>query len=282
VASAAALLALALGGCNTPIVDEDRVRATAAPAPLRFLLTFDDGPSAETGYNPTAAILDRLADNPWQPGIKAVFFVQSRAPHAGGSALGQSLLRRIEREGHVLALHSGTARGHIRHTRLPRAELGRSLADGRADLHAIGGRPMRFVRPPNWDYDAAVLACYRRHGFVMVLDDIKARDGKTWGFKWNPRLYSHLRAELGQTLLAAAKRTEPAIAGVLPVIVTLHDTNTATARALDLYLSALLEAAQALAAPLAQPVFYADRAQIEQMLERRYGGAPWPGDAAGC
>ncbi|EGH74949.1 polysaccharide deacetylase, partial [Pseudomonas syringae pv. aceris str. M302273] len=37
--------------------------------PVRFLLTFDDGPSASTFYNPSITVLDSLADNPLQPGI---------------------------------------------------------------------------------------------------------------------------------------------------------------------------------------------------------------------
>ncbi|HKU47661.1 MAG TPA: polysaccharide deacetylase family protein, partial [Burkholderiales bacterium] len=62
--AAAALAALAAcAGVETP------------PAPVRFLLTFDDGPAPST-----AQVLQTLAANPVQPGIKAVFFVQTRAP----------------------------------------------------------------------------------------------------------------------------------------------------------------------------------------------------------
>ena len=94
--------------------------------PIRFLLTFDDGPSLRQPYNPTSVVLDTLAKNSVQPQIKAVFFVQTRSPSAGGSALGRRLLQRTVDEGHVLALHSGSARGHKNHRYLPPADLDRS------------------------------------------------------------------------------------------------------------------------------------------------------------
>lgn len=212
-AAGLALAALLVSACHTPIVDEDRVRAVTPPAPLRFLLTFDDGPSTASGFNPTVSILDQLARNPVQPGIKAVFFIQTRAANAGGSESGRALMRRIHAEGHVLGLHTGTAAGHVRHTRLSPAALDQSLADGTADLGAITGTTARLLRPPSWDYNAAVVAAYRRHGLAMVLDDIKARDGKTWGFHWNPRLHSHIRAELGQALLAVEAGEVPSTTG---------------------------------------------------------------------
>lgn len=264
------LFAFFLCGCHTPVVDVSRVRAVVLPAPLRFLLTFDDGPSSAPGFNPTVSILEQLAANPFQPQLKAVFFVQTRAPEAGGGVLGRRLMERIHREGHVLGLHTGTPQGHIRHTRLTPAELGQSLRDGSEDIRAVSGRPARFLRPPNWDYNPETLACYRKHGILMVLDDVKARDGKTWGFKWNPRLYQHIRAELGQMLLRLAELGTPVVAGAIPVIVTLHDTNSATAASLNDYLRALIEGAATLGAEVATPAFFSDRAQIEQVLERRY------------
>ena len=78
------------------------------PAPVRFLITFDDGPSTWEPYNPTRVILDQLLDNPVQPEIKAIFFVQTRDRRAGGGPAGQALLRRANSEGHVLALHTAT------------------------------------------------------------------------------------------------------------------------------------------------------------------------------
>ena len=103
-------LLLAATGClKAPV----RVAAIPAdvPHPARFLLTFDDGPSVWRPYNPTTVILDTLADNAVQPRIKAAFFVQTRSPRRGGHPYGKELLQRIRDEGHVIALHSGSARG---------------------------------------------------------------------------------------------------------------------------------------------------------------------------
>src|SRR5262249_48964582 len=58
--------------------------ALSAP-PIRFVLTFDDGPKGPV----TAAILDALADNAVQPGIKAVFFVQPRSEDGGDTPEGR-------------------------------------------------------------------------------------------------------------------------------------------------------------------------------------------------
>lgn len=55
----------------------------------RFLVTFDDGPHANT-----ASILEQLDTNPVQRGIKAMFFVETRNAEGGRSQLGRSLLRR--------------------------------------------------------------------------------------------------------------------------------------------------------------------------------------------
>ena len=110
----AALALLVLCGCAGPSLEQLRALPPNA-YPARFLLSFDDGPSTREPYNPTRAILDALAHSPVQPGIKAVFFLQTRDPHAGGSAEGRALMRREHAEGHVLGVHSGSPRGHSSH-----------------------------------------------------------------------------------------------------------------------------------------------------------------------
>ena len=105
----AIFLALLTGCASAPRVD------LAAPLPrIRYLLTFDDGPSSASSRNSTASIADKLAQNPTQNGIKAIFFVQTRARTAGGSDTGKKLMQRLFAEGHVLGLHSGSARGHVK------------------------------------------------------------------------------------------------------------------------------------------------------------------------
>ena len=62
----AAVIALVLAGCIAAPIEltaqtESRLKAQA---PVRFLLTFDDGPSASSFWNPSAKVLDSLKDNP--------------------------------------------------------------------------------------------------------------------------------------------------------------------------------------------------------------------------
>ncbi len=258
--------------------------ASAPPSPLpqahlppaRFLLTFDDGPSAFTWYNPTRVILDTLADNDVQPGIKAVFFVQTRARGAS-TPDGQALLRRTHAQGHVLGLHSGSARGHLDHRRMPPAELEQSLRDGIQDLTALAGRAPALVRPPFWNWDARTRTAYEAQGLAMLLTDINARDGKMYGWTISVRRRSHFRAGLARVRAHAAAL--PADRGVLPVVITFHDTNTFTAAHLQEYLHILLEESQQLGLPIATPPFYNGAEAIEQAALLRaqaglYAGPP--------
>src|SRR4029077_8440596 len=90
----------------------------SAYAPVRFVLSFDDGPSGKAEANPTAGILDVLADNAVQPGIKGIFFVQTRSSNGGATRRGHELMHRELAEGHVLALHDGSTWGHRSHRNL--------------------------------------------------------------------------------------------------------------------------------------------------------------------
>lgn len=244
------------------------------PVPVRFLLTFDDGPSGAVRGNPTASILDRLTDNPIQVGVKALFFVQTRNPEGGASAIGRGLLTRLHAEGHVLGLHSGSARGHIKHVHLSPAELDESLRLGAADVHAVSGRPLEFIRPPNWAFDDAVLAAYRKYRLRMVLDDVRARDGKHWGFKWNPRLHSHIEAELAWVAEQVRAGSLPVLDGVIPLIVTLHDLNTATAGNLLEYMQALMDGARTAGLHVAAKPFFDARDEVERVARLRAASTP--------
>jgi peptidoglycan/xylan/chitin deacetylase (PgdA/CDA1 family) len=262
VLCAAALLA----GCA-----DLRPRDASSPPvrPVRFLLTFDDGPSLWRPYNPTTVVLDTLAKNSVQPQIKALFFVQTRSPSAGGSVLGQQLLQRVRDEGHVLALHSGSARGHKNHRRLPPAELDQSLRDGIADIHALWGRDPTLVRPPYWSYDARTQAAYRACGLNMLLSDISARDGKIWGWHISLRRRSHFRSSLERVRREIELDRLPVVDGVVPVVITFHDTNDFTASHMDEYLRILIEESARVGLPVARAPFYSDGANVERIAVLR-------------
>lgn len=238
-------------------------------APVRFLLTFDDGPSTWEPYNPTRVILDQLQHNPVQSEIKAIFFVQTRDPRAGGGAAGKVLLRRIHDEGHVLALHTATARGHLSHTWLSDAELDRSLRAGIADIDLVAGAAPTLVRPPFWWFDERTLTAYHACGLLMLLTDISARDGKIYGWNISLRRRSHFAASLGRVREAIVDGRLQPIDGVIPVIVTFHDTNTFTAGHMQEYLQIMVDKAQAIGLPLARPPFYNDGERIERVAGLR-------------
>lgn len=248
-----------LSGC----VSAPRPQPWPETAPIRFLLSFDDGPSASLGDNPTRSILDDLADNPVQPGIKALFFVQTRALAGGGSEQGQALLRREQHEGHLLGFHTATP-GHANHRLMPPFELQRSLRDGVADLSAISGTVPRLVRPPFWNYDPRTFAAYQAHGLRLLLTDLSANDGKTWGINGSLRRRSSLRDQM--TLIAEQIHAGalPVVDGVIPLVVTFHDLNPYTARHMQEYLQILLDVAKDVGLATANKPFYDQRAALER------------------
>lgn len=241
--------------------------------PIRFLLSFDDGPSASTGHNPTAQILDTLADNPIQPGIKALFFVQTRATRAGGSAQGQVLLQRQQREGHLLGFHSATP-GHYNHRLLSPAELEQSLKDGVADLTAISGTAPRLVRPPYWNYNERTFSAYQAHGLCLLLTDLSANDGKTWGINGSLRRRSNLRNHLAQAAQQINAGALPVVDGVIPVVVTFHDLNTYSARHMQEYLQILLDVAADVGLATDKQPFYSQRDALQRAALTRALGDP--------
>jgi peptidoglycan/xylan/chitin deacetylase (PgdA/CDA1 family) len=257
-----AALCLAAAACATPTPPAGKPQA-----PVRFLLSFDDGPATWSLFDSkpsTLRVLETLADNPVQPGIKAVFFVQTRAWNAGGSEPGRALLRREHAEGHLLAVHTGTPQGHVSHVRLAREELREALANAKADIAAIAGAEPRLVRPPFWSYDEGTLEAYRQAGLDMLLTDLTARDGVVWGINFSLRKRSNLRAQLERL-----DQRLPVLDGAMPVVVTFHDVNSHTARNLAEYLQILVEEAAASGLRLAAKPFYDTRADLERAARLR-------------
>ena len=249
---------------HTPAPLQDQVSI----APIRFLLTFDDGPSGANRNNPTQKILDVLAQNSVQPDIKAVFFVQTRAVRGGSTSVGQALLQRAHAEGHLLALHTAT-KHHDNHRFLKAEDLDISLQLGIQDLVAISGSAPRLVRPPFWSYNTNTLSNYHRLGLQMLLTDLSANDGKIHGVNWSWRKRSNLLYQLRQMKVGLANGRFPIIDGSIPVVVTFHDVNTYTARNMDVYLQILLQVAKELNLLVAEKPFYDDSIQLEKAASMR-------------
>lgn len=265
--SATALFALVLSlvGCiGAPIAltpqTEQRLQTQA---PIRFLLTFDDGPSASGYNNPSRSVVADLANNPILPGIKAVFFLQTEAARSGGSSRGRKTMEREYAGGHILAFHTATG-FHTNHRWLNNAELESTLAQGAADIAAITGKPPLLVRPPFWNYDRRTFAAYQRHGMHVLLTDLSANDGKIWGFNGSPRRRANLNRQLSVVRERIALGELPTVDGVMPVVVTFHDINRYTARHMQEYLQILLDSAQITGVKTAAQPFYTDRDGLER------------------
>lgn len=265
-------LAIAVGllGCISqpiPMTPQTAQRLHAQP-PIRFLLTFDDGPSASGFYNPTVSVLDDLARNPLQSGIKAVFFVQTRATRAGGSELGQKIMHRENDEGHVLGFHTATP-GHTNHRSLSPEELEQSLTAGSADIAAITGAAPTLVRPPFWNYDKRTFAAYQRHGLRVLLTDLSANDGKIWGYNFSLRRRSNMLRQLSEVRERIAAGELPTVDGAIPVVVTFHDLNRYTARHMQEYLQILMDSAHETGVTTAAKPFYDDRVALQRAAMAR-------------
>ena len=230
------------------------------PMPVRFLLSFDDGPAPST-----ERVLDTLAANPVQPGIKAIFFVQTRAPQAGGSEAGRELMRRSHDEGHLLAVHTGTARGHISHISMSREELEDSLRQAREDIAAIAGVMPRLVRPPFWYYSDQALASYSNTHLEMLLTDINARDGQVRGVNLVFLKRPLIRAQLERLAQEWRQRRLPIVDGATPIVVTFHDVNAETAERLSEYLQLLVQGSKDLGVTVDARPFYDRRDDLERV-----------------
>ncbi len=232
-----------------------------SPLTLRFVLTFDDGPHANTAH-----VLRQLARNPVQPDIKAIFFVQTRHPGGGGTPEGRSMLSIEQSEGHLLGLHTGTSR-HVSHTGMSSVDLDRSLRDGKEDLYGITGRFPLLVRPPYWLYSPSTLNSYGRHRLHMLLSDLKAFDGVNWGNhlfrRWN------FRSQLAGLRTRFMRDGLPVMNHTIPIVVTFHDTNAYTAGHVSEYLGLLIEEAGRLGLPLHHKPFFDSTQDLSEVGLRR-------------
>lgn len=252
------LLAPFLIGYSIQLHADDR------PAPIRFLLTFDDGPSGSLNRNPTALTLATLEKNTVQPGIKAIFFLQTRAALSErGSAIAHSLMLRQQADGHLLAFHTATPH-HTNHRLLSAHEFELSLSNGIADITAVTGVAPRLVRPPFWNYDSRTLATYNGFGLQMLLTDLSANDGMLWGINWNWGKHRNLRNSLRAVKANWANGKMPSVDGSTPIVVTFHDVSGRTSRNIEAYLTTLLSIAKELDMEVAAKPFYDTRAELER------------------
>jgi PKD repeat protein len=227
---------------------------------LVIVMTFDDGPVGDIALergNYTEDILNDLYANDIQSDIKAVFFVQTHAPEAGGSPIGEELIKGEDRYGHVVAVHTG---GKAKHRFWPWSLLDRhpkraqyppydidmlfdyngdgindsdGIPDGKnaleSDLIAakkrielLTGKVPEFVRPPYYDYGKTPEEKQRvlatyQKQYLKMILT-DAKGQETGSSFWSPGWWIAWR--LNDTVEEAIEKH-----GINQVVVTLHDTN---------------------------------------------------------
>ena len=207
------------------------------------MLTFDDGPSIRKPYNPTLAIMHQLATNDIQPGIKAIFFVQTGHPRGGGTPEGREVMRCLAKEGQILGIHSVSHRGHVDHRKVPPAELTASLIEAKGILRNITGADPVFVRPPFGAKNLATQTIYAKLGLHMLMADIRARDGLIYGYKGSLFRRVHIRNAL-ISIWEESGQSKMSSHGPITVILNFHDVNPYTARHMTEYLHIVVEEAR--------------------------------------
>lgn len=252
----------AFGGCSS-YQSVSASEECLSRAPIRFLLTFDDGPSGATKKNPTSQILHVLANNQIQSNVKAIFFVQTRAVGGGNTQIGKRLIHQTHAAGHLLAFHTATER-HSNHRFLAPENFESSLKIGVKDLFNVTGIKPTLVRPPFWSYDSYTLSRYQSHGLQMLLTDLSANDGVIYGVNWSWRKKSNLLNQLRRVKSQMTNGGFPIVDGNVPIIVTFHDINRYTARKMETYMQILLQVATELNLELAEKPFYDDQLQLEK------------------
>lgn len=123
-------------------------------------LTYDDGPDPEH----TPAVLTALA----RAGVRATFF-----PLVYRAERHPDLVRAVLDAGHEIGLHGID---HTRLTTLPAHRVVPVLAEGRARLEAVTGRPVRYFRPPYGSQTLRTRLAIRRVGLDPVVWGPSARD----------------------------------------------------------------------------------------------------------
>eukprot|EP00842_Homolaphlyctis_polyrhiza_P000101 jgi/Hompol1/1091/HPOL_005508-RA len=125
-----------------------------------WALTYDDGPSPDTG---------RLLDDLAQRNIKATFFIVGSRVAANAN-----FLQRAYKEGHLIGIHTWS-HPHLP-TIPPENVLSEILYAARAIRQVIGVTPTIF-RPPYGEMDERVRWIIRRLGMTPALWNVDTKDG---------------------------------------------------------------------------------------------------------
>lgn len=204
-----------------------KTKGTAQPpAQIVFALTFDDGPHVAElgkGTNQTEKVLDVLKSR----GIKAGFFIQTGVSFRGAASVGKALVKRMHKEGHTIAIHTGGKQDHELHTNAQKAgRLESELRDAKKYLKDQTGEDTTFVRPPTGLTNKAVLDTYAKSGLTNLLWDIDGDNGKSLPL---PTLQKRLMSEMKNVHARGWTPSTP----VSKIVVLYHDIQKNTSDNID-------------------------------------------------
>jgi peptidoglycan/xylan/chitin deacetylase (PgdA/CDA1 family) len=179
--SAAAVLALAAGGCAYaamwPASQIFGRTLIAPPRPGELALTFDDGPNPAW----TPQLLDILAKH----NVKATFFLVGRY-----AASEPALTRYLADAGHLVGNHSWS---HPNLALAAPARVRDELSRTKSTLEQITGKPVRHFRPPFGARRPDVLRAARQLGMTPVLWNAMTTD---WSEPSSERIANRLIAKI--------------------------------------------------------------------------------------
>jgi peptidoglycan/xylan/chitin deacetylase (PgdA/CDA1 family) len=242
-------------------------------APVRILLTFDDGPhdGALGGNNRTEKVLDALKHKR----ARAVFFIQTHAPSRLASPNGSMIASRIHAEGHVLAVHSGSFVDHRCHKwrcAQPADIIGATngldsdMIRAKAAIKKIVGTDPKFVRATYGYTDAKCMEVYSQNRLKHVYWDLVSSDDSR----------TATAASVQAHLVAEMKRLAR---GAVDLICLLHDINRVTAEHIVEFIDAIDSSVRTIGQT---PIFVADRLEAELVMDRKSGpgtDTPCPADS---
>lgn len=191
---AAACLALLAAPVDAAVVDGNRIMDQRMDGNL-CALTFDDGPSRNTG-----ALLDLLSSYD----IKATFFLLGKNAQAF-----KNMAKRIADEGHEIGNHSWS---HPNLRQLPAEQVKEQLEDTDNLLRSLGITPL-YIRPPYGAFDSRTVEIANEMGVDVVLWSLDSHDWKSL-----PADYAKLRSTRGTIY------DEGALRGIF----LFHDTHKST------------------------------------------------------
>lgn len=135
------------GGIGHPLRSDD----PRAKGKKVVMLTFDDGPSDEA----TAQVLDILKAEK----VRALFFV------TGYGVRREDLVRRIDREGHVIGTHTMT---HKNLTTLSRDGMMREIVPVNEAVQRLTGKRPKYFRPPHGAYNQTLRGVLKELGMELI------------------------------------------------------------------------------------------------------------------